>query len=452
MFERDIIHQLRAWGLREERKPLVLRGARQVGKTTVVSQFGREFDVFISLNLEHEADARAFRLSDDVKEVVNYICVLKKQSLPEAGRVLLFIDEIQNEPKAVALLRYFYEEMPHLHVIAAGSRLHALVRQRVSFPVGRVEYLSLRPCSFREYLNATGDGILADEMKRGALSGIFHVELIRRFNRYALVGGMPEAVAAYAGHGDVQRLAPIYRSLLNGYNEDVEKYARSDAQAKVMRHVLRTGWGMSGQAIKFAGFGQSSYSSREIHEALDVLQKAFLLYLDYPVTSTQVPALPALTRSPKLIWVDCGLVNFHAGVQLEYLQEKSLLDTWRGYAAEQVVAQELRVALDRHYLAEQHFWVRDKKGATAEVDFVWQRGNQLIPIEVKAGRNAHLRSIHVFMEQAPQTEVAVRVWGEPFSVDSVTTSAGRTFRLVNLPFYMVEALPEVLDAVYGDNL
>lgn len=444
MFERSVIRQLRAWKSRYGHKPLVLRGARQVGKTTVVKQFGQEFDAFIYLNLERESDARIFGQTDDVKEVMRYVSVMKNVVIPSDGQTLLFIDEIQNEPKAVALLRYFYEEMPELYVIAAGSRLQALVKQRISFPVGRVEYLSLRPCSFMEYLNATGDGQFAEMVGKVNVPLILHKELMRRFNRYALVGGMPEAVANYAEHQDIQLLAPIYRSLLNGYNEDVEKYAKNDAQVKVMRHILQSGWNMAGQAITFAGFGHSSYSSREVHEALDVMRMAFLLHLDYPVTSTKAPVIPSLTRSPKLIWMDCGLVNFFAGIQLEFLQQKNLLDTWRGHAAEQVVAQELRVVLDRYYMSDLHFWVRDKAGTTAEVDFVWQWGEKLIPIEVKAGHNSRLRSLHSFMDNAPLADWAVRIWAEPFSVDTVRTQRGKDFRLINLPFYLVGVLPDVL--------
>ncbi len=121
-----------------------------------------------------------------------------------------------------------------------------------------------------------------------------------------------------------------------------------------------------------------------------------------------------------------------------------MLDTWRGHAAEQVVAQELRVVLDRKYLSDQHFWVRDKKGATAEVDFVWQWGERLIPIEVKAGHNSYLRSLHSFMDNAPQADLAVRIWAEPFSMDTVKTQQGKEFRLINLPFYEVGVLPDVL--------
>ena len=157
MIYRQLTEALKIWSKKENRKPLVLRGARQVGKTTLVEEFSKQYDVYIKLNLEQSTDAFIFSRSDNVKEIYQYICIQKKVVADPSKRTLLFIDEIQNEPKAVGLLRYFYEEMPWLHIIAAGSRLQTLIKQRISFPVGRVEYLSLRPCSFLEYLGAMGE-------------------------------------------------------------------------------------------------------------------------------------------------------------------------------------------------------------------------------------------------------------------------------------------------------
>ena len=172
-----------------------------------------------------------------------------------------------------------------------------------------------------------------------------------------------------------------------------------------------------------------------------------MLSLDYPVTSTSAPALPAKRRSPKLIMVDIGLTNFFAGIQIEYLQNKSLLDTWRGRAAEQVVAQELRPVLDRQYRENQYFWIRDKKGTTAEVDFIWQNGTDIIPIEVKSGTNSHLRSIHSFINNCEnQRRLAIRVWSGEFSVQDITTPepASKEFRLINVPFYYVGQLDKII--------
>lgn len=420
-----------------------------MGKTTLVRQFGEEFDGFISLNLEGE-DRELFLRFGKVHDLWQYLCLKHHIVQDKSKAILLFVDEIQEEPKAVAILRYFYEDLPWVYVIAAGSRLHSLVKQHISFPVGRVEYMNLRPCTFVEFLNAKEESQWAEMVRSVAVPDCLHEEMLSAFNTYALVGGMPEAVSVYLECQDLERLSPIYNSLLKGYNEDADKFAKSADQVRILRHILGTAWQSAAETISFAGFGNSSYTSVQIHDGLDLLERAYLLSLDYPITTVSAPALPAKRRSPKLIMVDTGLTNFMAGIQLEYLQNKNLLDTWRGRAAEHIVAQELRVVLDRHYHEQQYFWMRDKKGATAEVDFVWQAGADIIPIEVKAGTNAHLRSLHTFVNACDRPAVAVRVWSGPLSVQDIATPAPaqKPFRLINLPFYYVGQLDKVL-ARYG---
>ena len=416
-----------------------------MGKTTLVKEFGKEFDSFISLNLEKE-DSEIFRRFSNVNDVWQYLCLKNHVVQDKSRAILLFIDEIQEEPKAVAMLRYFYEDLSWVYVIAAGSRLHSLMKQHVSFPVGRVEYMTLRPCSFLEFIEAKEGGQWADMLRDIAVPDFMHEEMISAFNTYALVGGMPEAVSEYLDHQDIERLSPIFSSLLKGYNEDAEKFAKNFEQVRVLRHILGAAWLSAAETITFSGFGNSNYTSTQIHDGMDLLERAYLLSLDYPVTSTSAPALPATRRSPKLIMVDTGLTNFLAGIQLEYLQNKELLDTWRGRAAEHIVAQELRVVLDRHYREQQYFWIRDKKGSTAEVDFVWQEGTDIIPIEVKAGTNSHLRSLHTFVNNSDGHVVAVRIWSGPLSIQDIETPAPdkKPFRLINLPFYYVGQLDKVL--------
>ena len=173
MFVRDLIYDLRRWKENSRRKPLVLRGARQVGKTTLVKEFGKEFDFFISLNLEKE-DAEIFRRFNNVNDIWRYLCLKHHIVQDQDKQVLLFIDEIQEEPQAVGMLRYFYEDLPWVYVIAAGSRLQSLMRQHVSFPVGRVEYLNLRPCSFVEYVNAQEGSQWADMLRGISVPDYMH--------------------------------------------------------------------------------------------------------------------------------------------------------------------------------------------------------------------------------------------------------------------------------------
>ena len=446
MYERELITQLRQWAEKSPRKPLVIRGARQVGKSTLVREFGREFDIFIEVNLELSDDASIFQHTDNVQEIWQYLCLRNHVVSTTSKRMLLFIDEIQEEPKTVGLLRYFYEKMPWLYVITAGSRLQSLLKKHVSFPVARVEYLNLRPFSFVEYLNATEGKEWTELVKNVNVPAVMHEKLITILNRYALVGGMPEAVADYAENHDIERLSPIFNSLLMGYNEDVERYAKNEQQVRIIRHILDTAWLSAAETVTFANFGNSSYTSTQIHEAMDCLEKAYILSLDYPVTSTDIPAIPSKRRSPKLMMVDSGVTNFVAGIQIEYLQNKDLLDTWRGRAAKQIVAQELRIMLDSQYKEKQFFWVRDKKGTTAEIDFIWQTQSQIVPIEVKAGTNSHLRSLHSFVNAATRPVTAVRFWSGEYSVQDVTTPVpkSRPYRLINIPFYYIGQLKKIL--------
>lgn len=445
MIIRDLTLQFRQWRDNPRRKPLVLRGARQVGKTTLVKEFGKEFDFFLLLNLEKE-ESEIFRRFNSVKDIWQYLCLKNHITQDKNKKVLLFIDEIQEEPKAVAMLRYFYEELPWVYVIAASSRLQSLMKQHVSFPVGRVEYMTLRPCSFVEYIRAKEGEQWAEMLQNVSVPDFMHEDMISAFNTYALIGGMPEAVSEYIDTMDIERLSPIFNSLLKGYNEDAEKFAKTTDQVKILRHILSTAWLSAAETVTFAGFGNSTFSSAQIHDGMNMLEKAYLLSLDYPVTSTSAPAIPATRRSPKLMMVDTGLTNFFAGIQLEYLQNKELLDTWRGKAAEHIVAQELRIVLDRHYREQQFFWIRDKKGATAEVDFVWQDGTDIIPIEVKAGTNSHLRSLHTFVNNCDRNVTAIRIWSGPLSVQDIETPSPtrKPFRLINLPFYYVGQIDKII--------
>jgi len=180
-------------------------------------------------------------------------------------------------------------------------------------------------------------------------------------------------------------------------------------------------------------------------EAFRTLEKTMLLELVYPSTSILLPASPDLKRSPKLIWNDTGLVNYAANIQTEIFDSKDMLDAYRGKIAEQIVAQEL-LANETRVSAVRSFWVREKKGSDAEVDFIMQYENKMIPIEVKSGHNAKLRSLHLYMDEAPHN-IAVRVWSQPFSIDEVTTPNGKKFKLLNLPFYYLRGIKEIVQSL-----
>ncbi|WP_455586815.1 ATP-binding protein [Bacteroides sp.] len=444
MFKREILFQLEQWKADTHRKPLILRGARQVGKTTVVNEFGKQFENYLPLNLEKQEAVALFDLAIPLKDLMPLLFA-HCGKIRKEGTTLLFIDEIQNSAKAIALLRYFYEELPDIYVIAAGSLLENLVDVHASFPVGRVQYMAIRPCSFREFLGATDEEALLPILDKPELTVAFHERLMILFNIYTLIGGMPEVVQLYAERRDILSLDSIYETLLQGYRDDVEKYANGKLLPEVLRFVLKEGWHKAGQIVTLGGFAGSSYSAREVNEAFRMLEKAMLLELVYPTTATEVPATPETKRMPKLIWLDTGLVNYAAQVQKEVLGAKDIMDAWRGMIAEQIVAQELLTLTDK-VSQKRSFWVRGKKESSAEVDFVWVQDSMIYPIEVKSGHNAHLRSIHSFMERSSQT-VAVRVWSQPYSLDKVKTVNGKEFWLLNLPFYLVGKLNKIVPVV-----
>jgi predicted AAA+ superfamily ATPase len=441
MFARTIETEIDRWGNSKYRKPLILRGARQVGKTTIVQSVAGKYDNYLSINLEKSEARSIFESTDDVKSLLPLLflyCNIQKQE----GRTLLFMDEIQNSPHTVSLLRYFYEELPEIHVIAAGSLLETMIGNHISLPVGRVEYMAVHPCSFVEFLQAIGESRFIKPVCNAELPEVFHNRLNELFKLYSLIGGMPEVIARYASLRDLTSLDNVYNTLLNGYKNDVEKYAKNTTQAAVIRYILDEGWTFSGETITLNQFAGSPYKSRETGDAFRLLEKAMLLEMVYPITNAKMPMISDLKKSPKLFWFDSGLVNYAAKIRKEYVISSDLMDTWRGKAAEQMVMQEVK-ALSMDVGAKRNYWMRSKRGSIAEVDLVYLFDGNIIPIEVKSGHNAHLKSLHQYMDEAVH-DIAVRVWPGKYAINEVKTQSNKMFRLINLPFYMVCALPQIL--------
>jgi len=443
MINRNALRFLTEWKASKSRKPLVIRGARQVGKTTLVQVFARQYDVFLDLNLEKSADRQLFEDYQDVHELITAI-FFHKEKRKNDGATLLFIDEIQFSKRAVAILRYFYEEASDIHVIVAGSLLETIIDVRkISFPVGRVQFMALRPCSFFEFLDGMGKFFDIELIRNLQVESVVHQRIIKAFHDYTLVGGMPAVVSQYADNHDIISLKEIYESLLLSYQDDVEKYTNNANLTRIIRTILSVGWASAGEIITFERFGGTSYSSKEISAAFQTIQKAMLLDLVYPTSETQMPLLQNLNKHPKLIWLDTGLVNFLSGIQREVFSISNIQDIWRGRIAEHIVAQEL-LTLSDSLLSKRIYWRRDKQGSEAEVDFVYPYNSMAIPIEVKSGHNSKLKSLHLFMDTAPH-DIAVRVWSQPFSVDEVSTQSGKKFKLINLPYYYLGVLNKILE-------
>ena len=239
MFDRKILKSIEQWKRQTPRKPLVLRGARQVGKTTLVQQFAQGFEQYIYLNLELPADRQPFEQFTDMDTLLQALFFIKNKTLALRQQTLIFIDEIQEIPEALNILRYFYEQVPDIYVIAAGSLLESIFNQKISFPVGRVDYLVVRPASFPEFLLALGETAALEQLERVPVPSFAHSKLLQLYHTYAITGGMPEVVQHYALHKDITALAPIYESLIASYLDDVEKYATGHTQVQTIRHAMR---------------------------------------------------------------------------------------------------------------------------------------------------------------------------------------------------------------------
>ncbi len=438
MYKRQIDERLLGWAQNPHHKPLILRGARQVGKTTAVRNFARNFDTYIELNLDIDEEKRIFETKSSFDELIQAIFFLKQQPDKKDRKTLIFIDEIQNSPKAVKQLRYFYEKRPDLYVIAAGSLLETLIDKAISFPVGRVQYLYMYPFSFEEFLWTFDNPSYTEALHKIPFPEFAHETFIKLFSKYALVGGMPEIVSLYRNNNDLVQLNEVYHSLITAYLDDVEKYATTKKETAIIRFVIEKSFFEAGKRIKFTNFGHSTYRSQVIKEALNLLEKALILRLVYPTTKVIPPIEANFRKSPKLFLLDTGLVNYFAGYQKEIFVSNDITNVYDGLIAEHIVAQELQAYTTDH-LHRQHFWTREKKQSTAEVDFVYPFEDLIIPIEVKAGKSGRLRSLHQFIDLAPHP-FAVRIYSGKFSIEETQTLSGKPFYLLNLPFYLISRL------------
>lgn len=312
-FYRHLQEDLLLWKEKPNRKPLILRGARQVGKTTLIKEFAKSYKTSLLLNLEKKQDIDFFEGTDNVKEIAELIFLTKNVQPKKGNPTLLFIDEIQESPKAIMLLRYFYEEIPELHVIAAGSLLEFALKDVGSFPVGRVEYMYLYPLNFAEFLLALDNESLLKEMQTIPVRKIAHNLLLEHFHKYTVVGGMPEVVKEYVRQKSVVALANTYESIWASYVDDVEKYATTPGIRQVIKFIIKAAPDFIDQRIKFQNFGNSNYKSREVGEALRDLDKAKVVRLLYPTTSMLPPVINDFKKSPRLQILDTGIVNYSLG-------------------------------------------------------------------------------------------------------------------------------------------
>ncbi len=431
------------WRVSKNRKPLILRGARQVGKTTLIKEFAKGYKHTILLNLEKEADASFFDTYDNVHTLVEALFLSNNISPEDQGNTLLFIDEIQALPKAIQSLRYFYEEIPDLNIIAAGSLLEFAIKDVKSFPVGRIEFLYLYPLNFNEYLEAIEHTAALEQLNTIPVKPVAHKVLLELFHRYAIIGGMPEVVKTDIENNNLAVLPKVYESIWATYKNDVEKYAAGASERRVIKHIMDTAHLYIDQRIKFQNFGNSNYRSREVGEAMRNLDAAKIIQLIYPTTDVEPPIKPDIRKSPRLQFLDTGLVNYTLEIQARMLGMEDLSNAFKGAIIPHLITQEV-ISLNTITNTKPNFWVREKAQSSSEVDLVYPYGDKIIPIEIKSGATGTLKSLHQFMNRTSHP-YAIRIYGGEFNVVKSITSEGTPFLLMNLPYYLGTQLPKYLE-------
>jgi|SRR3989344_2127133 len=442
MLERKIEKELMAWKRDSGRKPLIIRGARQVGKTSLIRKFGKEqYQDLVEINLEKRDQWRVFDRVESVADVLKSISLMMGKRV-EAGRTLLFIDEIQESRNVMELLRFFSEERPDLHVITAGSLLEAKMGTGWIIPVGRVDYLNLYPLTFFEYLKARGKTELVDELARITLGDEMPwADLAVKFYReYVLAGGMPEVVATYAKSQDFLGIKKVFSRLMTAYEDDIGRYARGSGEKKYLELVMEYAPRVAGGLFKYENFGESGYRSREIGEAVLRLEQVKLLTQVRAINSTQLPLIYKQKRAKKMIWLDTGIVNFVNNTYQEMVSGE-----YKGKIMEQIVGQTLIAGGTRRPVGL-GYWARDRSEGSAEVDFCIQLRDRIVGMEVKSGNTREMKSLFSLVDSGLGKVIPVRVSWDKLGMEKYKYS-GKEYDILSLPFYLLERWEEIVDAI-----
>ncbi len=435
--KRDLIEHLKKWKESPKHKPILLKGARQVGKSWLAKEIGKDFEQLIEINFEKRPELGSFfegnlEPHQITKNIGNYFGVKISP-----GQTLLFLDEIQICPRALQSLRYFYEDFPQLHVISAGSLLEFEL-QNLSVPVGRISINYVYPLSFAEYLSAVGKNnlrVMLMENRFSPLPAAIHNQLIDETRNYALLGGMPEVIAEFLENGEFARCQNLQTELIETYRSDFHKYAKR-YQVKYLNRVFDSVPLQLGDKFKYANVS-TDIKSRELGDALELLEMAGLVYKVYHTGSNGIPLKAECdTKRFKVLFFDVGLAQ--RLLKLDHrplLLDPDIAQVNKGAIAELFTGLEFIAYQDFREKAESYYWHREAKSSNAEVDYVISIGSKILPVEVKSSGSGPMKSLRLFME-TKNSGMGVKVSGFNFSLFE---------KIRTIPFYAIESL------VKGEN-
>lgn len=439
--QRTLEYTLQKWKDTPGRSPLLVRGARQVGKTFLIKKFGeKKFSSFVNINFDLEPQYKQCFETLQPIEINNLITTISRQSI-EPGRTLLFLDEVQECPKAIMALRYYKELMPDLHVIAAGSLLEFVLNdESFRMPVGRVHSLYLKPLSFKEFLMALEYHDLLEQLVTAKLTTVFNsaiTELLENLLQlYFIIGGMPEAVDAYRQNKDFSQTKIIQLSLLNTFRNDFGKYA-SLAKHKYLQRIFEKTPGLVAQHFKYSQI-DPEMQSRDLKAAIETLQLAGIIYQVFASGATALPLNALINyKKYKLLFLDIGLVKASSNLDAELMLHKDLMLVNKGDLVEQFVGQELLAYAHPYSAGQLCYWEREAKGSSAEVDYVINVGENILPLEVKSGKSGTLKSLNYFLKNlSTSTPLGIKVSMQPLGLND---------NILSIPLYMLSELERLVN-------
>jgi predicted AAA+ superfamily ATPase len=451
--KRTVLEYLEHWLISSDRKPLVIRGARQVGKTWLVRHFAEKSGKqLIELNFEKQPSYASLFNSNDPERILLNLSTISNQKI-DPQNCLLFLDEIQASPQLFSKLRWFAEDLPQLSVIAAGSLLEFVLEQHTfSMPVGRISYMHLEPLSFEEFLLANDKQFFYDYLTKYDLSteipAAIHEQLTILFKEYLLIGGLPAVVSNWIKERSLSKVSQIQNDLLATYRDDFSKYSGRIATGK-LDEVMTTIPKMMGQKFVFSKVNKAIQATT-IKQILQLLEKARISHRVQSCSANGIPLAAEIKEKYfKEIFLDVGLCSTALGLNLNQVNSiDEIIMINNGGVAEQVVGQLLRT-IDPPYIEPNLYcWHREEAGSSAEIDYVIQHGNRVIPIEVKAGSTGSLKSLHFFMG-LKKYPIALRInsdYPNTTKID-VKDSLGNQvkYTLISIPFYLMRQTHRLLD-------
>ncbi|MEZ4825341.1 MAG: AAA family ATPase [Bacteroidia bacterium] len=435
---RTLYRQLLDWKKSDRRKPLLLQGARQVGKTWLINAFGRkEYKDYVYLNFEQTPDLKTLFTGNLAPDSIIHNLGLYLGRKIETKDTLICFDEIQVLPEAITSLKYFYEQAPEVHLIAAGSLPGVQVGKTSSFPVGKVNFMTLFPMSFVEYLEAMGEGLLVEQILHlnhiPALAEVIHEKLLSHLKMYLFVGGMPEVVQNYQQNRDIAAVRTIQNEILEAYSRDFSKYTDGVQAIKTAElwHSIPFQLARENKKFKYSDVRKNSRAST-FEQTIEWLKNAGLIYPAYHLRAPKIPlAGYADYEKFKIYLLDTGLLGAMLRLTSDLiLKPTELFSEYNGAFIENFIAAEFV----RNYSELLFYWT---SVSDAEVDFVIQMGNDIIPVEVKSGYSRNLKSLRSYSEKYSPKYI-LRISPRPFSRDQ---------EFFNIPLYATFAMRQIFSEI-----